>query len=859
MQSKIFKLFAYLFIGLFLIVGTFYFGNQATSTKDVPYSTFLTMIESGEVEKVEIGNESLNIYLYNDNRTVYVTKALNDSLLIERLKASEVAFEKIDKPDAVTLLSGFLALLPTVLFLVIAFAMFKIMNGKGGNIIGKQSSKYSLDKSTGVTFADVAGQEEAKESLKEIIDYLENGEKYKGIGAKLPKGALFVGPPGTGKTLLAKAVAGEAKVPFFSLSGSDFVEMFVGVGASRVRGLFEEAKKAAPCIVFIDEIDAIGKTRDARSSNDEREQTLNQLLAEMDGFNSDKAVVVLAATNRPETLDKALLRPGRFDRRIIVDKPDFKGRKATLAVHAKGVKLAKDVDFDAIARATSGAAGADLANIINEAALSAVRLGHDAVTNNDLMEAVEVVFAGKEKKDRIMTEKERRIVSYHEVGHAVVAALQKDSAPVQKITIVPRTMGALGYTMQVPEEEKYLNTAEDIICEITTLVGGRSAEEIFCNTVTTGASNDIERATAAARRYITVFGMSKKFGMVSFESQGNAYLDGFTERTCSESVSAAIDAEIMEIIRNAKLKADKMLADNKQLVEELAEYLLNKENLTGDEFMDIFRKYHPETAPVKQKPAPKKLDIKKEEVEQPKAHEEESVNTVTVSPAVDDFMINDFVVPDEPVFDDPIPEEPIIVDDSPILAQTADGINIVDETPAVEEEPQSKNEEKKNKKTPFSKPSKTISKAEQKEINAAVSLLENPDLFNQKKKPVKGKNEPVAPVSPAVEEKPEKPKNNGRKSFTPIKVEDPPVQKTIKTQGKKKKTTGLRSDLDAILECFDMKKLPEEDVASDVADKVKPVKTNEPAPQKTEEKPEAPVVSPVDDEPEPPDDIFGDF
>ena len=457
--------------------------QKPASSEDISYSEFIAMIDSGDVEKVEINDEKIKIYPYNSD-IVYNTGVIENDELVQKLIDEEIDFKRIEnQSESAALFLKILSLIPSALLVVFMLVMIKSMSSKGGGMggmlnMGKNKNKAYIDKATNTTFADVAGEDEAKESLKEIIDYLENADKYVKIGAKLPKGALLVGPPGTGKTLLAKAVAGEAKVPFFKLSGSDFVEMFVGVGASRVRDLFEEAKNNAPCIIFIDEIDAIGKTRDARSSNDEREQTLNQLLVEMDGFDSDKAIVVLAATNRPETLDKALLRPGRFDRRIVVDKPDFKGRKETLEVHSKNVVFDENVNLDDIARATSGAAGADLANIINEAALRAVRLGKNAVSQDDLQESVEVVFAGKEKKDRIMTEKERRIVSYHEVGHAVVAALQKNSAPVQKITIVPRTMGALGYTMQVPEEEKYLSTSEDIITEITTLLGGRCAEEI---------------------------------------------------------------------------------------------------------------------------------------------------------------------------------------------------------------------------------------------------------------------------------------------------------------------------------------------------------------------------------------------
>ena len=458
--------------------------------------------------------------------------------------------------------------------------------------VGKSNAKVYVQKETGVTFKDVAGQDEAKESLQEVVDFLHNPGKYVKIGARLPKGALLVGPPGTGKTLLARAVAGEAHVPFFSLAGSDFVEMFVGVGASRVRDLFSDAEKNAPCIIFIDEIDAIGKSRDSRygGGNDEREQTLNQLLSEMDGFDSSKGILVLGATNRPETLDKALLRPGRFDRRIIVDKPDLKGRIETLKVHAKDVKMDESVDFEAVALATSGAVGSDLANMVNEAAINAVKAGREFVCQKDLLDAVEVVLVGKEKKDRIMSKEERRIVSYHEIGHALVSALQKNTEPVQKITIVPRTMGALGYVMNVPEEEKYLNSEAELRAMLVSMVAGRAAEEIVFETVTTGASNDIEKATNIARAMVTQYGMSKKFGLIGLESVEDKYLEGRTVMNCSDETAAEVDEEVMKILKDSYKEAKRLLKDNRRLMDKLAEFLIEKETITGKEFMEIFRK-----------------------------------------------------------------------------------------------------------------------------------------------------------------------------------------------------------------------------------------------------------------------------
>lgn len=517
---------------------------------------------------------------------------MEDSKLVDRLEKADVRFgEKIPDSTSAVLLNIFVTLiLPFVLiFVVLNYLMKKMAKGGGMMGVGKSNAKMYVEKQTGVTFKDVAGQDEAKESLQEVVDFLHNPGKYTGIGAKLPKGALLVGPPGTGKTLLAKAVAGEAKVPFFSLSGSAFVEMYVGVGASRVRDLFKQAQSMAPCIIFIDEIDAIGKSRDnSMGSNDEREQTLNQLLAEMDGFDTDKGLLLLAATNRPEILDPALLRPGRFDRRIIVDKPDLKGRIDVLKVHAKDVKMDETVDLEAIALATSGAVGSDLANMINEAAINAVKNGRNVVSQADLFEAVEVVLVGKEKKDRIMNAEERRIVSYHEVGHALVSALQKDSEPVQKITIVPRTMGALGYVMHTPEEEKFLNTKKELEAMIVGMLGGRAAEEIVFDTVTTGASNDIEQATKVARAMITQYGMSERFGLMGLESIQNRYLDGRAVLNCGEATAAEIDQEVMKMLKAAYEEAKRLLTENREALDKIAAFLIEKETITGKEFMKIF-------------------------------------------------------------------------------------------------------------------------------------------------------------------------------------------------------------------------------------------------------------------------------
>ena len=522
----------------------------------------------------------------------YYTGLVNDETLVEKLKKGGVQF-KAEVPDtAGSLITELVITVVPIILMVLLFAFFMKRMTKGGGMmgIGKSNAKMYMEKQTGVTFQNVAGQDEAKESLQEVVDFLHNPEKYSGIGAKLPKGALLVGPPGTGKTLLAKAVAGEAGVPFFSLSGSAFVEMYVGVGASRVRDLFKQAQQMAPCIVFIDEIDAIGKTRDtAMGGNDEREQTLNQLLAEMDGFDTNKGLLVLAATNRPEVLDPALLRPGRFDRRIIVDKPDLKGRVDVLKVHAKDVKMDESVNLEEIALATSGAVGSDLANMINEAAINAVKNGRQVVSQKDLFEAVEVVLVGKEKKDRIMSAEERRIVSYHEVGHALVTALQKNTEPVQKITIVPRTMGALGYVMQTPEEEKFLNTKKELEAMIVVALGGRAAEEIVFDTVTTGASNDIEQATKIARAMITQYGMSDRFGLMGLESIQNRYLDGRPVLNCGEATASQIDEEVMRMLKGSYEEAKRLLSENRDALDRIAAFLIEKETITGKEFMKIFR------------------------------------------------------------------------------------------------------------------------------------------------------------------------------------------------------------------------------------------------------------------------------
>ena len=566
-------------------------------SSEISYSEFIELLDQGKVQEVVIQSDDLTVTLKQsgrlgkETRTVVATEDENE--LTKRLAQAGVEFKK-EKPNmAGELLYAILSfVLPVVLMFGLFSLLFRRMNKNGGMMggVGKSKAKAYVQKETGVTFKDVAGQDEAKESLQEVVDFLHNPGKYTEIGAKLPKGALLVGPPGTGKTLLAKAVAGEAHVPFFSLSGSDFVEMFVGVGASRVRDLFEEAKKNAPCIIFIDEVDAIGKTRDSRfGGNDEREQTLNQLLAEMDGFDTSKGLLILAATNRPEVLDPALLRPGRFDRRVIVDRPDLKGRVNILKVHSKNVALDETVDLEGIALATSGAVGSDLANMINEAAILAVKQGRRAVSQKDLLEAVEVVLVGKEKKDRILSAEERRIVSYHEVGHALVSALQKDSEPVQKITIVPRTMGALGYVMHVPEEEKYLNTKKELEAMLVGYLGGRAAEEIVFDTVTTGAANDIEQATKVARAMITQYGMSERFGLMGLAETQSQYLDGRAVMNCGDSTATEIDHEVMKLLKTSYDEAKRLLRENREALDKIAEFLIQKETITGREFMKIFR------------------------------------------------------------------------------------------------------------------------------------------------------------------------------------------------------------------------------------------------------------------------------
>lgn len=582
-----------------LVCLSFVTDMMSDKSSEITYDKFIEMVDKDQIKEVTLQSGVLTVVpklQKSYQKESYKVNQMEDtSALTQRLEGKGIIF-KYEQPDVMgefvsTMIS---LLLPTVvLFFMLMYLMRRMNKGSGGGImgVGKSRAKAYIQKETGVLFKDVAGQEEAKESLQEVVDFLHNPGKYTQIGAKLPKGALLVGPPGTGKTLLAKAVAGEAKVPFFSLSGSEFVEMFVGVGASRVRDLFEEAKKNAPCIVFIDEIDAIGKSRDSRygGGNDEREQTLNQLLAEMDGFDTSKGLLILAATNRPEVLDPALLRPGRFDRRIIVDRPDLKGRVEILKVHAKNVMLDETVDLDAIALATSGAVGSDLANMINEAAILAVKNGRRAVSQKDLQESVEVVLVGKEKKDRILSVQERRIVSYHEVGHALVNALQKDAEPVQKITIVPRTMGALGYVMQVPEEEKYLNTQKELEAMLVGYLGGRAAEEIVFDTVTTGTANDIEQATKVARAMITQYGMSQKFGLMGLATQENQYLSGRAVLNCGDDTATEIDHEVMQLLHYSYEEAKRLLNEHREALDKIAEYLIRRETITGKEFMKIFR------------------------------------------------------------------------------------------------------------------------------------------------------------------------------------------------------------------------------------------------------------------------------
>ncbi len=571
--------------------------------KEITYSEFLQMIDEDKVSEVKFDSDRILIQPSDSQKDsngfsyTYYTGYIKDKDITDKLDDKGVTYSGYIPDQSSSIIDFLLVYVLPILFIYLMFTFVYRRLSKGGGMmggmgVGKNTAKVYVQKQTGVTFKDVAGQDEAKESLTEIVDFLHNPDKYASIGAKLPKGALLVGPPGTGKTLLAKAVAGEANVPFFSLAGSDFVEMFVGVGASRVRDLFKEAQKQAPCIIFIDEIDAIGKSRDSRygGGNDEREQTLNQLLAEMDGFDSSKGLFILAATNRPEVLDKALLRPGRFDRRIIVDKPDLKGRIDTLKVHSKDVLMDDTVDLEAIGLATSGAVGSDLANMINEAAIAAVKDGRKVVSQKDLFEAVEVVIAGKEKKDRILSKEEKRTVAYHEVGHALITALKKNAEPVQKITIVPRTMGSLGYVMQVPEEEKYLMTKDELMTRLVTLLGGRAAEEVVFDTVTTGASNDIEKATQIARAMITQYGMSEKFGLMSLETVESKYLDGGARLNCSDETAAMIDDEVKELLKECFAEAKQLLSENRDVLDEIAKYLYEKETITGKQFMEIYRK-----------------------------------------------------------------------------------------------------------------------------------------------------------------------------------------------------------------------------------------------------------------------------
>lgn len=573
------------------------------STQEKSYSDFIKQLDKGNVKSVEFDSYEIDYKLVDDGHknydiTYYTGRVADDELVPTLKKAKTSEGKSIEIKTAIpdntsTWIFNILSfIVPLILLWVLLAFVSKKMGGSMGMGVGKSTAKVYVEKSTGVTFKDVAGQDEAKESLQEVVDFLHNPKRYTDIGAKLPKGALLVGPPGTGKTLLAKAVAGEAGVPFFSLAGSDFVEMFIGVGASRVRDLFKEAQKMAPCIIFIDEIDAIGKSRDSRygGGNDEREQTLNQLLAEMDGFDTSKGLLILAATNRPEVLDKALLRPGRFDRRIIVDKPDLKGRLETLKVHSKDVKMDESVDLDALALATAGLVGSDLANMINEAAINAVKNGRQLVNQSDLFEAFELVaVGGKEKKDRVMSDKERKIVSYHEVGHALVSALQKNTEPVQKITIVPRTMGALGYTLQTPEEEKYLETKDELLAKITTYMAGRAAEVLVFNSVTSGAANDIENATKIARAMVTMYGMSDKFGMMCLATVQNQYLEGGAGLICGENTASQIDDEVLSIINSSYAEAMKLLDENREILDSISDYLYEKETITGKEFMKMFR------------------------------------------------------------------------------------------------------------------------------------------------------------------------------------------------------------------------------------------------------------------------------
>ena len=630
-------------VALFLI-SLFSSRFSQMSSKETTYSEFLEQLDNNNVKTVEFSSYEMDYTLVKDKapyKVTYYTGIVNDKDLISTLKSKKTSEGKTIEISATvpdntsTWLVNILSfIIPLVLIWILFGFLMKRMGG-GAMGVGKTTAKVYVEKTTGVTFKDVAGQDEAKESLQEVVDFLHNPKKYRDIGAKLPKGALLVGPPGTGKTLLAKAVAGEANVPFFSLAGSDFVEMFVGVGASRVRDLFKEAQKMAPCIIFIDEIDAIGKSRDSRygGGNDEREQTLNQLLAEMDGFDASKGILILAATNRPEVLDKALLRPGRFDRRIIVDKPDLKGRLETLKVHSKDVHMDETVDLDALALATAGLVGSDLANMINEAAINAVKNGRKFVNQSDLFEAFELVaVGGKEKKDRVMSDKERKIVSYHEVGHALVSALQKNTEPVQKITIVPRTMGALGYTLQTPEEEKYLETKDELLAKITTYMAGRAAEVLVFQSATSGAANDIEQATKIARAMVTMYGMSDKFGMMCLATVENQYLDGRAGLICGEDTAGMIDKEVLDIINHSYDEAMRMLTENREILNHISEYLYEKETITGKEFMKIFRE-------MKGLPEPEETEGHKGSGLNP-ADNEVPDTQPTISPANDDMFVD---------------------------------------------------------------------------------------------------------------------------------------------------------------------------------------------------------------------------
>ena len=606
----------------FMFIYSFNYAKNMLTTQEISYNKFMQLVENGEISEVRTEGDSLVITPKegsSESGKMLYTGEVNDPSLVETLQKNGVEYYgNITEQQSMIMELLVYYIVPILLMFFLFKFLFRKMGGKfgaGPMNMGKSNAKMYVETDVKVTFDDVAGQDEAKESLTEIIDFLNNPAKYASIGAKLPKGALLVGPPGTGKTLIAKAVAGEAKVPFFSMSGSNFVEMFVGMGAAKVRDLFKEAEKHAPCIIFIDEIDSIGKSRDNQmQSNDEREQTLNQLLTEMDGFDATKGIVILGATNRPEILDKALLRPGRFDRRVIVDRPDLIGRKAILKVHSKDVKLADDVDLDSIAKGTPGAVGADLANMINEAAIRAVKHGRDEVIQEDLEEAVEVIIAGKEKKDRILSKQERKIVAFHEVGHALVAGLLEGTDPVHKITIVPRTMGALGYTMQLPEEEKYLVSKEEMLNQITVMLGGRAAEEVVFNMVSTGASNDIERATQSARSMVTVYGMTERFDMMALESIQNRYLDGRAVRNCSEETSTLVDEEILKIIRQCHNKAIELLTENRDLLDEISEYLLEKETIFGTDFERFIYNKYPELKKIKEKEKEEnKLDLEKEE------------------------------------------------------------------------------------------------------------------------------------------------------------------------------------------------------------------------------------------------------